>query len=63
MTDIINQNIDDEEKLNKVEDLFYDSCKDNKDKTLEALMNLFSNISSDTKSRIDREVDINKISN
>lgn len=63
MTDILNQDIDDEEKLNKIEDIFYDSCKDNKEKTLDAIMNLFSNVSSDFKSRIDREVDISKVSN
>ena len=59
--DIYNSNLDAEEKLLKIEDLFYESNKNNKEQALNHILTQFSNIDPSKVSKLDRDVSAAKI--
>jgi len=60
--DIINSQIDNDEKLLQLEDLLYETNKDKKETALDAILSNFHNLDPNKRSKIDRDVDISKIS-
>lgn len=61
--EIANSNLENDEKLMQIEDLFFETNKNKKEQALSAILSTFGNIDPTKSSKIDRDVSISKISN